>query len=61
VAAHDGGENVAYGLKLRKLDRDDHRASSTAILETTKLERWRSAIRASCPAASSSAWRWRAR
>ena len=55
-------ENVAYGLKLRKLDRATINASKLdAILATTQLGRWPTAIRASCPAASSSASRWRAR
>ena len=31
-------ENVAYGLKLRKLDKDTVRRKVAAILETTKLE-----------------------
>ena len=54
-------DNITYGLRLRKLDRATIGKKLETILATTKLEPWRSAIRASSPAASSSAWRWRAR
>ena len=54
-------ENIVYGLRLRKLDRDTIAKKLEAILATTKLESWRSAIPANCRAASSSASRWRAR
>ena len=55
-------ENIVYGLRLRKMDRD------TIAQETggdprapPNSKRWRSATPANSPAASSSAWRWRAR
>ena len=56
------GENVAYGLKLRKNDRDTIARKLKSILHHHPPGCiWRTAIRASCRAASSSAWRWRAR
>ena len=55
-------ENIIYGLKLRKLDGDTIKKKLDAILahHAARAAR-RAAIRANCPAASSSAWRWRAR
>ena len=55
-------ENIVYGLRLRKLDRDTIAKKLAAILAHHQArDRSRSAIPANCPAASSSAWRWRAR
>ena len=54
-------ENIVYGLRLRKLDRDTIAKKLAAILATTKLEALAHAIPANSPAGSSSAWRWRAR
>ena len=54
-------ENIVYGLRLRKADRDTIARKLKTILATTKLEAWPTAIPANCPAASSSAWRWRGR
>ena len=54
-------ENIVYGLKLRKMDRDTIDRSSTPSSPPRGWRRWPSAIRANCPAASSSAWRSRAR
>ena len=55
-------ENIVYGLKLRKLDSDDDQAaSSTRSSPPRGSRRSPTAIPASCPAASSSAWRSPAR
>ena len=54
-------ENIAYGLKLRKIDRDTIARKLDAILPPRGSKRWPTAIRASCRAASSSASRSRAR
>ena len=54
-------ENIIYGLKLRKLPRDVIGANSTLSSPPPSSQPWPSAIPANCPAASSSAWRWRAR
>ena len=55
-------ENVAYGLKLRKIDRATiARKLDVDPRHHAARRRWRTAIRASCRAASSSAWRSRAR
>ena len=37
MAAHDRAENVAYGLELRKIDRETIRRKLAAILDTTHL------------------------
>ena len=55
-------ENVAYGLKLRKLERDAIAPQARRRSSPPRgSRRWPTAIRASCRAASSSAWRSRAR
>ena len=55
-------QNVVYGLKLRKVDKRHHRAASSTRSSPPRSSRDSpTAIRASCPAASSSASRWRAR
>ena len=54
-------ENIVYGLRLRKMDRDTIAKKLAAILARQNSTRWRSATPANSPAASSSAWRWRAR
>ncbi len=55
-------ENVAYGLTLRKMDKAAIAAKVNGILGITQARRaGASAIRASSPAGSSSAWRSRAR
>ena len=54
-------ENIVYGLKLRKMTATPSARSSTPSSPPPSWRRWRSAIRANCRAASSSAWRWRAR
>ena len=55
-------ENIVYGLKLRKIgSRIQSPRNSTPFSRPRSLRRWRNAIRANCPAASSSAWRWRVR
>ena len=55
-------QNVAFGLKLRKLPREEVRQRVGRDARRRAPGRiWRNAIRPSCPAASSSAWRSRAR
>ena len=54
-------QNVAFGLKMRKVPKDEARKRVAEILDIVRLRSSRSAIRTSCPAASSSACRWRAR
>ncbi len=55
-------ENIVYGLRLRKIDRDTiAQKARRRSWRPPSSKSWRSAIPANCPAASSSAWRWRAR
>ncbi len=54
-------ENIVYGLKLRKMDSATIKKKLDEILATTRLAPLAQRYRASCPAASSSAWRWPAR
>jgi len=49
-------ENVAYGLKMKKVDAAARRARTDAALGATKLSELASAIPPSSPADSSSAW-----
>ena len=54
--------NLGFGLKLRKTRQGRHRArASTTWRGSSGWRRCSSASRASCPAASASAWRWGAR
>ena len=51
-------ENIAYGLKLRKIDRDTIGKKLAAILDDHQAGAIsRTGIRANCRAVSSSAWR----
>ena len=55
-------ENVAFGLRMRKRPasrRSPRRSRRSCAWCASRA--WRSACRANCRAASSSAWRWRAR
>ena len=54
-------DNIAFGLKRAGMARADIDARVAEMLALVKLEGWRSASPTSCPAASGSAWRWRAR
>ena len=55
-------ENISYGLKLRKMHREDHGAQAQDHpRDWSSSSPWRNAILANCPADSSSAWRWRVR
>ncbi len=56
------GENVAYGMKVRKVGKAERGKRGVEALEMVQADRLsRSAARASSPAASASEWRWRAR
>ena len=56
------GENVAYGLLVRKVPKDERARRVGEALRMVRLEGYDAAqARASCPAASASASRSRAR
>ena len=54
-------ENVGFGLRWRAAIRGERARAVAAALALVGLERLERARPASCPAASSSAWRWRGR
>ena len=55
-------DNVAFSLKMRGVDKAErHAARDGAARARVARPRWRTASRPSSRAASSSAWRWRAR
>ena len=54
-------ENIAYGLKIKKLSPAEIKRKVAGVLELTELGDWRTAPPTSFRAASSSGWRWRVR
>jgi ABC-type taurine transport system ATPase subunit len=52
-------DNVTYALALAGMPSAERRRRALDVLERVGLRIWRRARRACCPAASSSAWRWR--
>ena len=55
------GENIGYGLRAQKMPEAQITARVDEMLALIQLPQLRTANRANCPAASSSAWRWHAR
>ena len=53
-------ENVGFGLQVRKLPAADIKRRLGQVLDVVQMRALKGAIRPNCPAASSSAWRWRA-
>ncbi len=54
-------ENVAFGLRMRGLDKGEIGSASARRCARSRSKATRIAVRRSSPAGSSSAWRWRAR
>jgi len=54
-------ENVAYPLSVRGINRNDRKPKVETALDMVRLGTLGSRYPGSCRAASSSAWRWRAR
>ena len=55
------GENVEYGLKIKKVAKDERRRRAAEALELVRLGGYETGARRSSPAASASAWPWPAR
>lgn len=53
-------DNVGYPLKVRGISGSDYRDRVMEALRTVRLGDYASVARPICPAASDSAWRWRA-
>ena len=54
-------ENIVFGLRVRKVPAAERAQRLARVAELLGLRRSSRASRRSCPAASSSAWRWAAR
>ena len=54
-------DNIAYGLKLRKMPKDEMNARVDKAADMLELTRCSTASPSSCPAASGSGWRWAGR
>ena len=58
MAPYDGGENVAYPLKIQKVSREERKKRVEEALEMVHLERYGERYPSQLPGDSSSGWHW---